>query len=190
MPSAPGAIAPVLTRGESIPTNAAAELVQQTGDASGYPNVRLWTFGFHRTANNFRVVWSPLFKGPALVLDVTITYKPPSIPLFRIEVANTPGANVGGAGAGGPFGENIWESPPGIGQDVTVYDTANSGMPFVQINAGPGGWPTLPIGRLITRDQFSLAIVFSAGDIASAAQLAGYVRVAEGSSIDQLRGFR
>ena len=190
MPSAPSTIDPRLDRGEGIQTTGVLAQPTSSGDASGYPNVRLWTFGFHRTANQFRVVWSPTFNGPALVLDVTITFNPPTIPLLRIEVVNNAPANSAGAGAGGPFGENIWESPPGIGQDVTVYDTVNSGIPFVQINAGPGNAFTAPIGRLITRDRFSLGIVNSAGDLVSAAQVAGYVRVAEGTSIDQLRGFR
>jgi hypothetical protein len=189
MPSAPGAIDARLGRAENIPTNAGAQQSAQIISPSGYPNVRLWPFGFHRTANQWRVVWSPAFKGPAVIWDMVTVIKMATIPLLRIEISNTRGVNAGAVGTAPSFGEPVWEQPPAIGEDVTVFNNEQGGLAVVGTGASPPLTLAYPIGRLVTRDQFFLALINSAGDLLAAAQASGYIRVVEGSSPEELRGF-
>jgi hypothetical protein len=189
VPSAPGAIDARLGRAENIPTNAGAEQSAQIVSPSGYPNVRLWPFGFHRTANAWRVVWSPTFKGPAVIWDMVTVIKMAGIPLLRIEISNTRGVNQGAGGTSPIFGEPVWEQPPAIGEDVTVFNTTQGGLAVVGTGASPPLTLTYPIGRLVTRDQFFLALINSAGDLVNAADASGYIRVVEGDSVESLRSF-
>jgi hypothetical protein len=189
VPSAPSAYEPRYDRAESIPTNTSATQAAQTTSPAGYPNVRLWPFGFHRTANAWRVVWSPAFKGPAVIWDLVLVIRMASIPLMRMDIARSRGINQGGAGFSPSFGEALWEQPPAIGEDVTVYNTTQGGLAVAGTGASPPLTFAYPIGRLITYDQFFIALINSAGDLASAAQASGYVRVVEGDSAEGLRGF-
>jgi hypothetical protein len=189
MPSAPTAVDPRLDRDQEIPTNAQQSFASVGTPGGGYPNVRLWSFGFHRTAQAFKVVWSPGFKGPAIVKDIVLFVKQASLPGIRIDVARSRGVNTGGAGNGDVFGEPLWEQPPAIGEDVSVYDSLHAGLQM----AGNGNLTALqlvcPIGRIIRYDQFFLALVNIAGDLVSAAQASGYVRVVEGDTEESLRPF-
>lgn len=189
MPSAPGALAARLDRADPIPTNAGAEQAAQLLEPSGYPNVRLWPFGFHRTANQARAVWSPAFKGPAVIWDIIVVARPASIPLLRIDIANTRGVNFAGADPSPSFGEALWEQPPAIGEDVTVFNATQGGLAIVGTSSTTVVTFAYPIGRLITRDQFFLALIHSAGDLVTGADASGYVRVVEGASAEQLRSF-
>lgn len=189
MPSAPSFIDPRLGRDEAIPTSGQQALSAGPSTSGGYPNVRLWSFGFHRTAQAFKVVWSPGFKGPAVVKDIVLFIKQASLPGIRIDVARSRGVDTGGAGNGPVLGEPLWEQPPAIGEDVTVYDSQHAGLQI----AGNGNLTALqlvcPIGRIIRYDQFFLALYNIAGDLVSAAQASGYVRVIEADSEDKLIPF-
>jgi len=189
VPSAPGAIAVRQDRTENIPTNVGAVPAAQAGPPTGYPNVRLWPFGFQRPANQWRGVWSPAFKGPAGIWDMVLVVRMAGIPLLRIDVARSQGINQGGAGFSPSFGDALWEQPPAIGEDVTVFNLTQGGLAIVGTGTTPPLTLSYPIGRLITYDQFYVALINSAGDLANAAQASGYIRVVEGDSAEQLRAF-